>query len=239
MIFRRRRSDGDQDPEELEGQDAVDELDDPDAFDDLAVARPNGPWDRAETDADSSEGEYIDLGGLVIRGIEGVEVRLHVEDQAGTVAAALLVTPEAALELRAFAAPRSEGIWADVRADIVAEAERHGGKVDEIDGEFGVELHVEVPVSTQTGQQGLQISRVVGVDGPRWLLRGNFLGKAAVEPDPDGPLEQAFRNVIVNRGDEPMAPRDPITMHMPVEAQAQIEAAAQAALEQDVDGDDE
>lgn len=235
MIFRRRRSD-DPEPEDFEGQD--DELDDPDAVTSLAADRRNGPFDRSEAEPDSEPGSHIDLGGLLIKGVEGVEIRLQVEDQQGTVAAAILVTPDAGLELRAFAAPRSDGIWADVRADIRSEAEKRGGTVDELDGEFGPELRVQVPVTMPTGQQGVQISRVVGVDGPRWLLRGNFLGKAAVEPDPDGPLETAFRNTIVVRGDAPMAPRDPIYMRMPIEAQEQMQAAAEAAAAAE-DADDE
>ena len=41
---------------------------------------------------------------------------------------------------------------------------------------------------------------------------------SAQEADPEGVVEQAFRDVIVNRGDGPMAPRDMIVMQMPAEA---------------------
>jgi hypothetical protein len=55
----------------------------------------------------------------------------------------------------------------------------------------------------------------VGVEGPRWLLRGTFFGRSATSPDPDGDLEAAFRSVIVVRGDGPMAPREPLPLHIP------------------------
>jgi hypothetical protein len=150
-----------------------------------------------------------------------------VEDQQGTVASVMLAGPDSGLELRAFAAPRSGGIWDEVRADIAAEATRLGGTATETDGEFGTELTLKVPVQTPDGKQATQPSRIVGVEGPRWLLRGTFLGRSALQPDPEGPLETAFRNVIVVRGNEPMAPRDMIRMQMPAQAQAQLQNQAQ------------
>jgi hypothetical protein len=47
-------------------------------------------------------------------------------------------------------------------------------------------------------------------EGPRWLLRGIVYGQAAIEDDADSPIVadvlSAFRQVIVRRGDEAMAP---------------------------------
>ncbi len=228
MIFRRRSPDkgepGEVDPRAAAGSDELDEL---------AAERHRGPWDREETDVDQEDDSYIDLGGLVVKGVEGVELRLQVEDQQGTIAAVMLAGPESGLELRAFAAPRSGGIWDEVRADITAEATRLGGTVTETDGEFGTELTLTVPVQTPDGKQATQPSRIVGVEGPRWLLRGTFLGRSALQPDPEGALETAFRNVIVVRGTDPMAPRDMIAMQMPAQAQAQL---LEAAGEQPPDG---
>lgn len=220
MIFRRKPKGSDEpfDDETAEptGADEIDELDE------LQMARPHGPWDRTETDVDEGDDSYIDLGGLLVKGMEGLELRLQVEDQQGTVGGVMLAGPDSGLELRAFAAPRSGGIWEGVREDIAAEAVRLGGTATEIDGEFGTELVLSVPVSLPDGRQATQPSRVVGVEGPRWLLRGTFLGRSVNEPKPDGPLETAFRSVIVVRGDEPMAPREMIPMRMPAQAQAQL-----------------
>ncbi len=215
MIFRRRSDKGE--PNEVDPREA-----DLDELDELEENRPRGPWDREETTVDEEDEGYVDLGGLVVKGLEGVELRLQVEDQQGTIASVMLAGPDSGLELRAFAAPRSGGIWDEVRADIAAEATRLGGTASESDGEFGTELTLKVPVQTPDGKQATQPSRIVGVEGPRWLLRGTFLGRSALQPDPEGPLETAFRNVIVVRGNEPMAPRDMIRMQMPAQAQAQM-----------------
>lgn len=222
MIFRRRSADKGE-PNEVDPQDSGEE----DDLEALEMARPRGPWDREETDVDADDDSYIDLGGLVVKGVEGVELRLQVENQEGTIGAVMLAGPQSGLELRAFATPRSGGIWDEVRGDIAAEATRMGGTATESDGEFGTELVLKVPVQTPDGKQATQPSRIVGVEGPRWLLRGTFLGKSALEPDPEGTLETAFRNVIVVRGSDPMAPREMIVMRMPVQAQAQLLADAE------------
>jgi hypothetical protein len=56
---------------------------------------------------------------------------------------------------------------------------------------------------------------VLGVTGPRWLLRATFLGRPAVEPREDGELETALREVVVVRGGAPMAPGEPLPLVMP------------------------
>jgi hypothetical protein len=219
VIFRRRPAPDDEAAEQLTSTDEP-------AADRPSAERPTGPWDRSETTADADDGSYLDLGGLVIKSGPELELRLQVEEQTSAVAAVMLAGPESGLELRAFAAPRSAGIWDDVRADIAAEAQRRGGTASESVGEFGTEIVVIVPVKTPDGRSASQPSRIVGVEGPRWLLRGTFLGRSALEPDPEGLIETAFRSVIVVRGDGPMAPREMIPLRMPPQVNA---AASQAA----------
>lgn len=202
MIFRRRPKEADETPE------GTPELVPP-------PGRPRGPWDRSETTADEEADGYLDLGGLVVQGAPGVDVRLQVDEATSTVSALMLAAPNSGLEVRAFAAPRYGGIWDDVRADIAAEVARHGGTATEQDGEFGPELNVVVPVQTPDGRSATQPSRIVGVEGPRWLLRGTFFGRSATAPDPEGDLETAFRSVVVVRGDAPMAPREVIPLRVP------------------------
>ena len=217
MIFRRRRPTEPTDPASVE---------EPDVFAELETDRPRGPWDRSETTADEDDDAYVDLGGLVVRGREGLELRLQVDEKTGAVATVMLAGSESGLELRVFAAPRNEGIWADVRKDVAAEAARRGGTATEMDGEFGTEVKVVMPVQTPDGRRATQPSRIVGVEGPRWLLRGSFLGKSAGEADPDGLVESAFRDVIVVRGDGPMSPRETLQLHMPAKIHQQLDPAS-------------
>jgi hypothetical protein len=212
MIFRRRSSEPEDDSAEQQARVS------PPASD-----RPRGPWDRSETTADADDETYIDLGGLVVKGEPGLELRLQVDEATSSVVAVMLAAPDSGLEVRAFAAPRKAGIWDDVRADIAAEAERRGGTSSESAGEFGTEIKVVVPVRISEGRSATQASRIVGVEGPRWLLRGTFLGRSASEADPEGMIESAFRSVIVVRGEGPMSPREVIPLQMPAQVRPPVD----------------
>jgi hypothetical protein len=212
VIFRRKGKN--EDPETTGAEAGADEATGP------ADPRAQGPFDSTEVDPEVLEAEdRIDLGALVITTLPGMELRLQVEEQSGQVQAILLVLEDSALELRAFAAPKSSGIWDELRREIAAEATRMGGTATEADGPFGTELVLVVPVQDPEGQIFSQTSRVIGVDGPRWLLRGTVLGRAAVEPDAAEAMETALRDVVVARGSEPMAVRESLPLRLPPGAQ--------------------
>jgi Protein of unknown function (DUF3710) len=181
-----------------------------------AASTPTRPRDSTEASAD--EPGYVDLGPLRIRGRVGFQLQVP-QDDGGGAGSVVLVTEEAGLELRAFAAPRSGGLWDEVRQELVAEVQRLDGQVEEVDGPYGPELRVQIPVTLPDGQDGFQPSRIVAVEGPRWMLRATFLGSAALEPDEDGLLEQAFREVVIVRGDDPRPVREPLLIELPPDAE--------------------
>ena len=226
MFRKKRRQDGADDAAvaETEGPTDGPEADELDGDEDLAVPaapvraeRPDGPHDVSEV-GDASEGGRVDLGGLWLPGRPGLEVRIEADQQTGEVVAVTLVLGDSALQVQPFAAPRSEGIWDDVRAEIRAGITKQGGTADEVDGPLGTELRTRVPVRAADGTQTVQPARFLGVDGPRWFLRGVLTGKPAVQPGPDTDAElfAVFREIVVVRGDAAMAPRDPIPLRLPV-----------------------
>lgn len=223
-MFRRKRSpqvEGTAADEAPEAASAADLEGDPEVADEASRAegaRSQGPWDSSEVDLDEEDPTRVDLGGLVVRGRPGFELRLQVDEASQQVAAVLLVGEEGAVELRPFAAPRNGDIWNDVRRQIAAETARRGGTASEVEGPYGPELQVAMPARTPDGQAASQPSRVVGISGPRWLLRATFLGRPAVEPQPEGDLESAVRDVVVVRGGSPMAPGEPLPLIMPSDA---------------------
>ncbi|MEU1782445.1 MULTISPECIES: DUF3710 domain-containing protein [Streptomyces] len=185
--------------------------------------RPDGPWDASEV-GDPAEGR-VDLGGLFVPGVEGMELRVEVAGEA--IVAATVVLRDSAVQLQAFAAPKREGIWGEVREEIAAGITQQGGVVDEVEGPLGWELRAQVPVALPDGTQGVQLVRFVGCDGPRWFLRGVISGQGAVQPQTAGLLEQVFRDTVVVRGESPMAPRDPIVLKLPEDAQMVAEGLQQ------------
>jgi hypothetical protein len=187
----------------------------PQDSDDLAPT--TGPFDVSQIDVEEFEG--VDLGSLLIDPVEGLELQLQIDEQSGQVLAVVLVGDEGALELRAFAASKGGGAWDELRPRISAEMARLGGTADERAGSFGTELHCLVPVQTPEGAAATQASRVVGHEGPAWLLRATLMGRPAVEAEAAGPWEETIRSVVVRRGREAMAPGTPLPLRLPPEAQ--------------------
>jgi hypothetical protein len=185
-----------------------------------------GPWDEA--DAPTDELERLDLGALLIPVIRGVEVRVDVGPDQQVVAATLSYAGSEA-QLGVFAAPRRAGIWDEIRKEIKTSIATQGGTAQEAKGRFGTELTGRVPV-----QGGFQAVRFVGVDGPRWFLRGLFTGAAASDPAKASVLEDAVRNIVVVRGTSPMPVRDPLPLVLPKEITDQAETrGAHAAPDDD------
>lgn len=190
--------------------------------------RPDGPWDVSEV-TEPGDGR-VDLGGLFVPGVEGMELRVEVAGDA--IVAATIVLQDSAIQLQAFAAPRREGIWEEVREEVAAGITKQGGVIDEVEGPLGWELRAQVPVQLPDGKGGVQVVRFVGIDGPRWFLRGVISGQGAVQPEAAGLLEQIFRDTVIVRGDGPMAPRDPIVLKLPEDAQMVPDGVQQETVEE-------
>ncbi len=184
---------------------------------DAGDRRRTGPFDESERD--SVDG-YIDLGALRIGATEGLQLRLEVEERSKRVIAVTLDLNGSNLQLQAFAAPRSEGVWDDIRTQIGLSVGSQGGTVEERTGVFGTELMAKLPAQTPEGQSGFRIARFIGVDGPRWFLRGVFGGVAATDAEAAKPLEDLFRSVVVIRGEHPLPPRELLPLRLPKDASA-------------------
>ena len=141
------------------------------------AAREGGPWDSAEAPDDKVE--RVDLGGVLIPIVDGMELRAEIAEE--RVVAATLIIERSAIQIQPFAAPRTMGIWEEVRQEIASGITQGGGEVQEAEGRFGTELVATVPVGLPDGTQGMQVARFLGVDGPRWFLRAVITGEGALE----------------------------------------------------------
>lgn len=204
----------------LEEADAPEEVDEEEAARERALRETlalnekrleHGPFDSSEVD---EPGDRIDLGGLLLPTAQ-MELRLEVDEATQSVRAVTLVLGDSAVQLQVFAAPRTEGIWWEIRPGLSAEIQRQGGTAELREGPFGPEVLARMPVRTPDGRTGHQVTRFFGVDGPRWFLRGVFSGAAGVDPQASAALVEIVREVVVVRGPEAMAPRDPIPLRLP------------------------
>ncbi len=179
------------------------------APDDRATA---GPLDESEANAVRP---YVDLGGVKILPREGLQLRLEVEESSQRVVAVGLDYAGSSLQVQPFAAPRSTGLWHEIRHQIIDQIAKQGGTTKLVDGPFGPELLAEIPAAAP-GQPGVKrLARFIGVDGPRWFLRGVIAGDAVVKPESAALVEDLFRSIVVVRGTTPMPPRDLIPLTIP------------------------
>ncbi|MFC8503327.1 DUF3710 domain-containing protein [Pedococcus sp. NPDC057267] len=175
-----------------------------------------GPFDSSEVDGESDG--RLDLGGLRIQGVPGMELRLEVDEEAGQVVGATAVLGDSAVQLQAFAAPRTAGIWDEIRGEIAESILNQGGTADEVRGELGLELRTRMPSAGPDGRTVFAPARFAGVDGPRWFLRAVFSGRAAIEDEAAAPLLEVVRSTVVVRGDAAMAPREMLPLQLPAQA---------------------
>ena len=226
MIFSRGRGSGGRhhkaEDSRRSGRHAAAPRPDPDdTVDEDEMVGTTGPYDVTEAPDDGVE--RLDLGALRIPVMPDVEIRVQAGED-GTVQQVVLVHGDNAVQLGVFAAPRSEGIWEETRAEIKSSLFDDGVAAEEVPGEYGTELRARVRTP-----EGLSDLRFVGIDGPRWLVRAIYQGKVAVDPAVAAPLVDCLRNVIVDRGKEAMPVREALPLRLPREAVEHVQAQQEAA----------
>lgn len=236
MFRRRRRGDAEpgynagaaqEDPELYGDPDELDELDEDEHEHDGGPAAGgsgghpdsgSGPWDGA---GGYPERDRIDFGSLLVPMYDGIEIEVKVAEGMG-----VWITVrrgDSSMELMAFAAPKTSGLWDEVRQEFADEVTKAGGSIEETQGPFGVELRAQLHPGGEGRRGQLEPVRFLGVDGPRWFLRGMIRGPAAVRPEVAGPLEELFADVVVVRGEHPAPPGDLLEIRLPQDAQQALE----------------
>ncbi|MFZ0323876.1 MAG: DUF3710 domain-containing protein [Actinomycetes bacterium] len=221
-LLRRKRDEPDAGGADAAPADAVEQPSTDDLWPAEEKSRPEGPFDVDDVDDDLTR---IDFGALRIPAVDGMEIRLDVDDE-GRVGAVAVVLAGTALQLQVFAAPRTLTIWDEIRAEMLAGITETGGKAQETVGPFGPELVAQLPVDGGDGKPTVQPVRFLGVDGPRWFLRGVVTGPGGVDVDAAGDVHHLFRNVVVVRGDSAAPPREPLLLTMPEDPALQPDEGA-------------
>ncbi len=172
---------------------------------------PQGPRDVARVP--DREG-YLDLGALLVKPRPGLGVRLEIDERSQRPRAVALDLGGGSVQVQAFAAPRSEGLWDEVRRELVQSLREGEGEPTVEEGPFGLQVLTRFPATASDGTRGYRLARFVGVDGPRWFVRAVFTGTAAVA-DEAAELEEVVRELVVVRGEDPMPPRALIPLTVP------------------------
>jgi hypothetical protein len=124
----------------------------------------------------------------------------------------------------ATAAGKTMPMWPQTRRALQADADRKRGTTQESKGPWGPVLRMSLPAAMADGKAGVQPSVVLGIDGPRWMLRATMLGKAAVDQDQMNRMMAIVQDTVVVRGAEPMAPGELIELTPPPRPESATDA---------------
>jgi hypothetical protein len=171
-----------------------------------------GPHDVEEAPDDGLS--RLDLGSVRLPVPDGAQLQVEM-DQNKAVRAVHLVTPLGQLTVNAYAAPKSGGLWREVSTELAEQLRGDGATVRTSTGEWGLELMAAL------GEVSL---RFVGVDGPRWMLRGVVAGPPEVADKSAHALYDLVRGTVVVRGTQPMPVRTPLVLELPPAIAQHIQA---------------
>jgi hypothetical protein len=178
-----------------------------------ADRRTAGPLDVSEV---QGVRPYIDFGSMRIPSRENLQMRLEVEESTQRIVAVSMDFAGSSLQLQAFAAPKSEGIWHEIRSQMRDSIKVQGGETEERVGSLGPELIAKIPLIDESGiKTGHRLARFIGVDGPKWFLRGVIGGAALNDAKAAADIDDLFRSVVVVRDDVPLPPKDLLTLTIP------------------------
>lgn len=178
-----------------------------------ADRRTGGPFDVSEI---QDVKPYVDFGAIRVGTRENLQMRLEVEESTQRIVAVSMDLNGSSLQLQAFAAPKNEGIWHEIRGQMRQSIAVQGGETEERVGSLGPELIAKIPLNDEAGvRTGHRLARFIGVDGPKWFLRGVIGGAALNDSKAAADIDDLFRSVVVVRGDVPLPPKDLLPLTIP------------------------
>ncbi|MDD7384236.1 MAG: DUF3710 domain-containing protein [Actinomycetaceae bacterium] len=196
-----------------------------DAVDIAENNQGHGPYNGL---SEAPDVDYLDFGSLMFASIAGANVQVVTDPQQRVVMGVMWVKPRSAVQLQAFAAPKSRGIWDDVRADMVNQIAEAQGRSHIEDGTFGKEIRSEFPTPQQ---HVVSHVRYIGFDGPRWYLRVTVTGDDALNiAEGDAFVRTVLDHTVVVRGNEAHPPRELLPLRLPI---AQAEGSRSSSADAD------
>ena len=127
-----------------------------------------------------------------------------------------IVTPYGRITPVAFAAPRSEGQWRQTTKEL-AEGMRNDGLIVHIEhGPWGREIVGLAPEAT---------IRIIGADGPRWMLRMTIAAPNATADQMTELGRDVVARTFVYRGDEPVFAGQPLPVSLPDKLAKKVQQA--------------
>lgn len=173
----------------------------------LTISDLTGPHDSSEV---TSTLGYLSFGSILMPTIEGVSVRVEVDENTNDVVAVSFEHQASVLQVSVFSAAKSEELWPEIYGQLIETITASGGSVSETIGGLGKQIDA---VLVTDGER--RPVRFIGFDGPRWFLRGVISGPALTDTNAALNMEDIFRSLVIERGNSPLPPREPLPLKVP------------------------
>ena len=160
----------------------------------------------------------IDFGSIQLPMRDDVVYKLEVEEASNKVVALTVEHKGSTLQLQAFSAPGTVGVWHEIRAALEQSITAQNGRTESVIGPLGPELNAQIP----NPDGGFRLAKFIGVDGPKWFLRGVITGLALGDTLSMTHMIDIFRSVAVVRGISPMPPKELLELTAPAGAQKSV-----------------
>jgi hypothetical protein len=160
----------------------------------------------------------IDFGAIQLPLRDDVVYKLEVEEATSKIVALTVEHNGSALQLQAFSAPASDGVWHEIRSSLEQSILAQNGRTEQVVGPLGPELNAQIP----NVDGGFRLAKFIGVDGPKWFLRGVISGLALGDVLSMSHVIDIFRSVAVVRGSQPMPPKELLELVAPAGAQKSV-----------------
>ena len=191
------------------------------AGEDVQVSGPGetGPFDGDSVnieDFDFSDfaSGVLNLGSLRLPLPKDSQVQVEMGEQGPRMLP--VVTRHGRITPVAFAAPRSGGQWRTTVTEIVAKMKEDGLAPEIVDGPWGR----EIVAPNENGQL-----RLIGVDGPRWMLRFTLAAPTGHEQDLADEARDLFARTFVYRGQDPVLAGNSLPVALPAQLVEQLQQA--------------
>jgi hypothetical protein len=160
----------------------------------------------------------IDFGAIQLPLRDDVVYKLEVEEATNKIVALTVEHNGSSLQLQAFSAPGSDGVWHEIRSTLEQSILTQNGRTEQVVGPLGPELNAQIP----NADGGFRLAKFIGVDGPKWFLRGVISGIALGDVLSMSHIIDIFRSVAVVRGNQPMPPKELLELTAPAGAQKSV-----------------
>lgn len=191
----------------------------PEAEEAPAAVPAIGPLDYSQA---GDVSKLVDFGSILVPPTVGLQIMPEVDPQTGRVGSLTFQFGQAAVQTLLSSAPKSTGLWDEVREELVKDLQKQGATITEREGEYGPEILAQVPAATAGGQRGQVQMRFVGIDGPNWFMRLVFNNAPEDSADYQH-LREVLQQLVIRRDATPRPPREVLPLSLP-----QAEPAQQA-----------